>query len=114
LPPHGIATSQFFRWRVQVDLTARKTPQLATVMLADSAMSQVRTLNTLRDPGRAPDGMAAITMEIARSRRDGATSSPCAAALYRKAGACDGAQFGHSAAASRVAHTLDVGSNPEA
>jgi transposase-like protein len=27
--PHGIATSQLFRWRVQFGLTARKAPQLA-------------------------------------------------------------------------------------
>jgi len=82
LPPHGIATSQLFRWRVQFGLIARKTPQLAKVILADG-------------------------------RRDGAASSPCAAALYRKAAACDGAQFGHSAEASHVAPMLDVGSSPE-
>jgi hypothetical protein len=49
---------------------------------------------------------------MARSRRDGAASSPCAA-LNRKAAACDGAQIGHSAAASHVAPILDVGSSPE-
>lgn len=60
-------------------------------------------LSALRDPARPPDGMTAVMMEIARSRRDAAASSPCAAALYRKAAACDSAQFGHSAAASHVA-----------
>jgi len=113
LPPHGIATSQLFRCRVQFGLTARKTPQLATVILADGAVNQVPALSTLRDLVRPPEGMTAIMMEIAPSRRDGAASSPCAAALYRKAAACDGAQFGHSAAASHVAPMLDVGGSPE-
>ena len=30
LPPHGIATTQLFRWRIQFGLTVRKTPQLVT------------------------------------------------------------------------------------
>lgn len=34
-------------------------------------------------------------------------------ALYRKAAACDGAQFGHLATASHVAPMLDVGCSPE-
>jgi transposase-like protein len=76
---HGIATSQPFRWRVQFGLTARKTPQLATVILADSTVNQVPALSTLRDLARSPDEMTAIVMEIARSWRDGATSSPYAA-----------------------------------
>jgi transposase-like protein len=66
LPPHGIATSQLFRWRVQFSLTARKTPQLATVILADGAVNQVPALSTLRDLVRPPDGMTAIKMEIAQ------------------------------------------------
>lgn len=43
LPPH-----QLLGWRVQFGLTARKTPQLATVILADGAVNQVPALSTLR------------------------------------------------------------------
>jgi hypothetical protein len=46
-------------------LTARKTPQLATVIL-DGAVNQVPALSTLRDLARPPDGMTAIMMEIAQ------------------------------------------------
>jgi hypothetical protein len=108
LPPH-----QLLGWRVQFRLTARTTQQLATVILADVAVNQAPAISAFRDLVRAPDGTTAIMMEIARSGRDGAASLPCAAALYRKAAACFGAQFGHSAAASRVAPMLDVGSGPE-
>ena len=58
---------------------------------------------------RPPDEMSPVMMEIAPSRRHGAASSPCAAASYWKAAACDGAQFGHSAPASHVAPMLNVG-----
>jgi hypothetical protein len=58
LPPHGIAISQLFRWQVQFSLTARKTPQLATVILADSVVNQVPALSTLRDLAGPLDGMA--------------------------------------------------------
>jgi hypothetical protein len=59
LPPHGIATSQFFRWRVQFGLTAWKAPQLATVALADGAVNQVPALSTWRDLVRPPEGTRA-------------------------------------------------------
>src|SRR5207248_10154546 len=87
LPPH-----QLLGWRVQFGLTARKTPQLATAIVADGAVNQVPALSTVRGLVRPRGGMTAIMLEIARSRRDGAASSSCAAALYRKAAACDGAQ----------------------
>ena len=61
MPPH-----QLLGWRVQFGLTARKTPQLATVIVADGAVNQVPTLSTLRDLVRPPDGMTAIMMEIAQ------------------------------------------------
>ena len=76
---HGIATSLLFRWRIQFGLTARKTLQLATVIIADGTLNQVPALSTLRDLARSPDEMTAIVMEIARSWRDGAASSPYAA-----------------------------------
>ena len=72
---HGIATSLLFRWRIQFGLTARKTLQLATVIIADGTLNQVPALSTLRDLARSPDEMTAIVMEIARSWRDGAASS---------------------------------------
>ena len=59
LPPHGIATSQVFRWRVQFGLPPRETPQLTTVILADRAVNQVSAIGTLRGPGagaRRDDG----------------------------------------------------------
>ena len=58
------------RLAVQFGLTARKTPQLVTVILADGTVNQVPALSTLRDLLRSPDEMTAIRMEIARSRRD--------------------------------------------
>ena len=58
LPPHGIAASQLSRWRIQFGLTACKTPQLATVILADSVVNQVPALSTLRDLAGPLDGMA--------------------------------------------------------
>jgi transposase-like protein len=57
LPPHGMAASQLFRWRVQFGLTACKTPQLATVILADGVVNQVPALSTLRDLAGPLDGM---------------------------------------------------------
>jgi transposase-like protein len=56
-PPHGIAATQLFRWRVQFGLTVRKTPQLATVILADGAVNQVPAPSKLRDLARPPDEM---------------------------------------------------------
>ncbi len=55
-----------------------RTPQLATVILADGAVNQVPEPSALRDLVPPPEGMTVIRMEIARSRRDGAASSPCA------------------------------------
>jgi hypothetical protein len=72
LPPHGIATSQLFRCRVQFGLTTRETPQLAKVILADGVVNQVSALSTLRDLVPPQGGMTAIMLEIARSRHDGA------------------------------------------
>ena len=52
------------RWLVQFGLTGRKTPQLATVILADGAVNQVPVLSALRDLVRPPDGMTEIRMEM--------------------------------------------------
>jgi transposase-like protein len=41
---YGIATSLLFRWRVRLRLAVRKTPQLATVILADGTLNQVPRL----------------------------------------------------------------------
>ncbi|MER8402973.1 transposase [Mesorhizobium sp. M1348] len=38
---HGVATSMVFRWRVEFGLTARKAPQLTTVVLADGAAKEL-------------------------------------------------------------------------
>ena len=103
----GIATSQLFRWRLQFSLTARKTPQLATVILADG-VNPVPALSTLRDLVRPPDGMTVIRTEIAQPA-DGAASHHAPRRLQRAIGA----QFGHSAAMSHVAPMLDVGNSPE-
>jgi transposase-like protein len=63
---HGIATSMLFRWRVEFGLTARKAPQLATVMLADGATNEVPALAALRDLVRPPDGMTTIELDDGR------------------------------------------------
>jgi hypothetical protein len=55
---------QLFRWRVQFGLTVRKTPQLATVLLADGAVNQVPALSKLRDLARPPDEMTGGGLEI--------------------------------------------------
>jgi hypothetical protein len=55
-----------------------QTPQLATVILAGGAVNQVPEPSARRDLIPPPEGMTVIRMEIARSRRDGAASSPCA------------------------------------
>jgi hypothetical protein len=67
LASHGIATGQLFRWRVQFALTTRKTPQRATVILADGAMNQVPALGTSPDLVRPRDGMSVYIMEIRAS-----------------------------------------------
>ena len=41
---YGIATSLLFRWQVRLRLAVRKTPQLATVILADGTLNQVPRL----------------------------------------------------------------------
>ncbi|MER9651851.1 transposase [Mesorhizobium sp. M0199] len=64
---HGVATSMVFRWRVEFGLTARKAPQLATVVLADGAAKELPALGALRDLVQPPDGMVAI--ELADGRR---------------------------------------------
>lgn len=71
-----IATSQLFRWRVQFGLTVRKRRNSRRVILADGAVNQVPEPSALRDLVPPPEGMTVIRMEIARSRRDGAASSP--------------------------------------
>ena len=49
-----------FRRRVDFGLSARKTPQLLTVALADGAANELPALAALRDLVRPPDGMMAI------------------------------------------------------
>ncbi|MER9632167.1 transposase, partial [Mesorhizobium sp. M0296] len=64
---HGVATSMVFRWRFEFGLTARKAPQLATVVLADGAANEPPALGALRDLVQPPNGMVAI--ELADGRR---------------------------------------------
>jgi len=73
---HGVATSMVFRWRVQFGLTARKTPQLATVALADGAANEVPALVALRDLVQPPNGMNAFDLEDGRRVFAPAGSSP--------------------------------------
>lgn len=73
---HGIATSLLFRWRVEFGLTARKAPQLATVMLADGAANEPAALTALRDLVKPPDGMTAIALDDGRRVFAQAGSSP--------------------------------------
>jgi hypothetical protein len=75
---HGIATSMLFRWRVEFGLTARKAPQLATVMLADGATNEVPALAALRDLVRPPDGRTTIELDDGRPVFASAGSSPAA------------------------------------
>ena len=75
---HGIATSLLFRWRVQFGLTARKTPQLATVALADDVAKEVPALAALRDLVKPPDGMMAIELGDGRRVFAPAGSNPAA------------------------------------
>lgn len=75
---HGIATSMVFRWRTQLGLTARKTPQLVTVALADGAANELPALVALRDLVRPPDGMMAIELENGRRVFAPAGSNPVA------------------------------------
>jgi hypothetical protein len=66
LSPHDIAAGQLFRWRVQFGLDARKTPQFATMTLADGALNQGPALCTSAGSGSAAGRMMAIMMEIAQ------------------------------------------------
>ncbi|MFD9896938.1 IS66-like element accessory protein TnpA [Mesorhizobium sp. NPDC059025] len=78
---HGVATSMVFRWRVEFGLTARKAPQLATVVFADGADNKLPTLAALRDLVRPPDGMVAL--ELDDGRRVFAPAGASAAAVKR-------------------------------
>lgn len=79
---HGVATSMVFRWRVELGLTARKAPQLATVVLADGAENELPALAALRDLVQSPDGMMAI--ELADGRRVSAPAGSTPAAVKRQ------------------------------
>ncbi|MER8448748.1 transposase [Mesorhizobium sp. M0130] len=79
---HGVATSMVFRWRVEFGLTARKAPQLATVVLADGAAKELPALGALRYLVQPPDGMVAI--ELADGRRVFAPAGSTPAAVKRQ------------------------------
>jgi transposase-like protein len=63
---HGVAASMVFRWRVQFGLTARRAPQLPTVVLTKGKANEVPALAALRDLVWPPDGMIAVELEDGR------------------------------------------------
>ncbi|PZV35340.1 hypothetical protein [Mesorhizobium kowhaii] len=67
---------------VELGLTARKAPQLATVVLADGAENELPALAALRDLVQSPDGMMAI--ELADGRRVSAPAGSTPAAVKRQ------------------------------
>jgi transposase-like protein len=78
---HGVTTSMVFRWRIHFGLTARKTPRLATVALADGAANEPPALAALRDLVRPPDGTMAIELDDRRRVFVPAGSNPAAVKL---------------------------------
>jgi transposase-like protein len=70
---HGVATSMVFRWRVEFGLTARKAPQLATVILSDGEANELPALAALRNLVQTPDAMTPI--KRGEGRRDFAPAS---------------------------------------
>jgi len=61
---------------VDFGLSARKSPQLVTVVLADGAANELPALAILRDLVRPPDGMIAIIKQLQRMQF-GRRSEPC-------------------------------------